>query len=293
LNILRALPDGEVEFNQTAEQTFFIKPLFKKIDFQLKTVSSDKYPEITDIDENSYFQIAQNDFLEMINQTIFAISDDESRYFMNGVYMEKIQNKIVMVSTDGRRLSFIERPVDDTILFEQGIIIPPKVLNLVRKMATGEGNVHIAVTDKHIYIKFNNQKLISTLIEGQFPNYKRVIPEKHTHAIMVKKSELAEALKRVSLLVEQKSKRIFMTINSDTITLNSEESDIGKAAEDIACTYDGESAVIALNFQYLADPLKVIHGEEVKIGFTEPNKAITLSGKDEESCFHIVMPMQS
>lgn len=291
LGILRSLPSGEVEFEQEDSERFVIRPLFKKIDFRLKSISSDKYPEVQLAPPESYFEFPQADLMTMITQTIFAVSDDETRYFMNGVYLENLDGNLVMVATDGRRLSYISLTPDGSIPEFSGVIVPPKVLNLIRKLASGEGFVQLAVAEKHVFIQFDNQRVSSALIEGQFPNYRRVIPESQEYRLLVKRDELSEALKRVSLLVE-KSRRIYLTVAADSLTLKSEESDIGAASEEISCGYDGPETTLALNFTYLMDPLRVIDSEDITLNFTESNKAITINPEPEGDYFHIVMPMQ-
>jgi DNA polymerase III subunit beta len=290
--ILRSLPSGEIEFEEVENDTLFIRPLFKKIDFRLKTIPSDKFPEFQTIAEESFFELPQRDFIEMLSQTVFAVSDDETRYFMNGVYLENIEGTLNMVATDGRRLSMIKKQADTEVYDFKSIIIPPKVLHLVRKLSSGEGNLSLSVTEKNIFIHFDNQKIASALIEGQFPNYHRVIPESQSFSLSVDRNDLLEALKRVSLLVEQKSRRIYMHISESTLVLHSEESEIGVAKEEIACDYSGEEMKMALNYLYLLEPLKVIESEKVKIDFTEANKAITMYSVPAEEYFHIVMPMQ-
>lgn len=291
LSILRSLPDGDIEFEQQ-EQNLDIRPMFKKIDFQLRSIASDKYPELQDISDDTYFELPQRDLLEMINQTIFAVSDDETRYYMNGVYLENVDSKLVMVATDGRRLSYIEKEVDATIQSFAGVIIPPKVLSLIRRLASGEGNLSVSVTNKNVFFKFDNQKLISNLIEGQFPNYNRVIPESQDYTIGVNRNELLEAIHRVSLLVEQKSRRVFFTVNENNILLHSEESEIGIAREEISCTYEGPETSLALNYLFLAEPLRVSDEETIHIQFTDSKKAISLVPSDGKGYIHIIAPMQ-
>lgn len=292
LGILRTLPAGEIEFEEQDNDILIIKPLFKKIDFRLKTISADKFPEIQAASDEQFFEFSQKDIIEMISQTIFAVSDDETRYYMNGVFLEKNEDKIVMVATDGRRLSFISKQPENAISDFKGVIIPPKALNLVRKLASGEGNISLAVTDKNVFIRFDNQKISSALIEGQFPNYQRVIPAEQKYRIQVNKDELIEAIKRVSLLVEQKSRRIYINLKERTMILSSEESEIGIAKEEIPCDYTGEDTIFALNYLYLMEPLRVMEDSDIVIQFTEPNKAITLRSIQDREYFHIVMPMQ-
>ena len=291
LGILRSLPDGDIEFDQQ-DQRLDIRPMFKKIDFQLKSIASDKFPELQDVEENQFFELPQKDLLEMINQTIFAVSDDETRYFMNGVFMENVDGKVIMVATDGRRLSFIESAVSDSVPPFAGVIVPPKILTMIRKLASGEGSLSIAVTDKHIFFRMDAKRLSSNLIEGQFPNYNRVIPESQDYEILVDRGELNEALARVSLLVEQKSRRIFVSVNENTILLHSEESEIGVAREEISCEYEGPEMSIALNYRYLVEPLRVMEDEAIGIKFTDAKKAISVVPKPEKEYVHVIAPMQ-
>ena len=291
LGILRSLPSGEVEFEQEDSDRFVIRPLFKKIDFRLKSIASDKFPELQLAPTDLFFEFPQADLIDMIGQTIFAVSDDETRYFMNGVYLENVEGQLVMVATDGRRLSYIARTVDAQIPDFSGVIVPPKILNLIRKLASGEGTVKLAVAEKSLFVHFDSQRISSALIEGQFPNYQRVIPKEQEHHLVVKREELQEALKRVSLLVE-KSRRIYLTVTQDALILKSDESEIGQATEEISCQFQGPETTLALNFTYLADPLRVVESENITIHFTESNKAITINPEPETDYFHIVMPMQ-
>ncbi|MAG13587.1 MAG: DNA polymerase III subunit beta [Spirochaetales bacterium] len=291
LGILRSLPDGDVEF-ELQDQRLDIRPMLRKIDFQLKSIASDKFPELQETADENYFEIPQKDLLEMISQTIFAVSDDETRYFMNGVYMENIDGQLIMVATDGRRLSFISKEVDTNISTFDGVIIPPKILSLIKKLSSGEGILSLAVTEKSVFVKFDNQRLSSNLIEGQFPNYKRVIPETQDHEIVVDKGELVDALNRVSLLAEQKSRRIFVTVNENSLLLHCEESDIGVAREEIVCRYEGPEISLALNYLFLVEPLRVMDEESVSIKFTDSKKAISLLPSEEKDYVHVVAPMQ-
>ena len=288
--ILNSIPDGEIEFEHS-DNRINIKTQVKKAKFQLKSITSDKFPEFS-ISGKDFFEIPIKDFKEMICQTIFAISDDETRYFMNGIYFEKADGHFVMVATDGRRLAYIKKPAPEGINDIPGIIIPPKILNIVQRRAGDEGMAKISVTDKLIYIQFGTYKLSSVLIEGQFPNYRRVIPENQVNRFSVNRQEMLDALKRVALLVEQKSHRVYLGLSSGIASVYCEESEIGTAREEIPCQYEGEELSIALNYRYIEDPFKVIGGDEIAILFNDPNKTITITPVPEKDFFHIVMPMQ-
>jgi DNA polymerase-3 subunit beta len=228
----------------------------------------------------------------MISQTVFAVSDDETRYFMNGVYFEKAEDRIVMVATDGRRLSYISKIAKTEIKDFAGVIIPPKILNIIIKRAGDEGLISISVTDKTIFIKFGSYNLSSVLIDGQFPNYRKVIPDDLINVLSVNRKEMLDALRRVSLLVEQKSHRVYLGISPGSMSVYSEESDIGTAKEDIPCKYEGEEASIALNYRYIEEPCKVMIDEEISIRYKDTTKAIIIEPVPPKDFFHVVMPMQ-
>lgn len=291
LGILRSLPEGDIEIEQDGERVI-IRPLFQKIDFKLRSINAEKFPELRVADQESFFTIGQKDFIDMVNQTIFSVSDDETRYFMNGVYMEQNNDGITMVATDGRRLSYCRKVLEQEIPLFKPVIIPPKMLNLIKKLASGEGPLRLCIHDNYLFAEFESHSIYSTLIEGQFPNYRRVIPEKQKYRCFVDRNMFQEALKRVSLLVEQKSRRLFLMMEEGKLTLFTEESDIGMAKEEIPCDYLGEETKIAVNYTFIMSPLRVMETEQVVIAFTEPNKAVTLVPEPESDYFHIVMPMQ-
>ena len=288
--ILNSIPDGEMEIEQTNSKVN-IKTRIKKARFQLRSIASDKFPEFPAEGEN-FFEIPIRDLKDMIQETIFAVSSDETRYFMNGVFFEKSEDKFMMVSTDGRRLAYISKNAASGVEDFSGIIVPPKILNVVVKRAGDEGMARISVTDKMIFIQFGYYKLSSVLIDGQFPNYKRVIPENQPFSFSFNRLEMLDALRRVSLFVEQKSHKVYLGLSPGTASIYCEETDIGDAREEIPCKYDGEEISISLNYRYLEEPFKVMAGDEIKILFNDPNKTITILPVPEKDFFHIVMPMQ-
>ena len=290
LGILGSVPEGEMEFEQK-DNKIKIKTSVKKANFQLKSMATDKFPEFP-VSNIYYFEIPVKHFKEMVSQTVFAVSDDETRFFMNGVYMEKADNKLIMVATDGRRLAYIEKEAMEIQDFP-GVIVHPKILNVISKRSGDEGLIAISITDKMVFIRFGSYHFSSVLLEGQFPNYRKVIPEEQPFSLSVNRNEMIDALKRVSLLVEQKSHRIYLGIKPGMMEVYSEEGEIGDAKEEIPCKYDGEEVSLAMNYRYIEEPFKAMPNEEICIHFSGSSKAITIVPVPKTDFFHIVMPMQS
>jgi DNA polymerase-3 subunit beta len=288
--ILNSIPDGELVF-ELEDSKITIKTSVKRALFQLKCIASDKFPQFTAAGEE-FFEIPIKDFKEMIQETIFAVSDDETRYFMNGVFFEKTEEKFIMVATDGRRLAYIDKTAGAGVKDFPGIIVPPKILNILMKRAGDEGMVSVSITDKTIFIQFGSYKLSSVLIEGQFPNYRKVIPENQKYFFTFKRLEILDALRRVSLLVEQKSHRVYLGVKPGVISVYCEENEIGNAREEIPCQNDGEEIAIALNYRYIEEPFKVMNDEDISIYFTDPTRTISIMPVPNKDFFHIVMPMQ-
>jgi DNA polymerase-3 subunit beta len=288
--ILNSIPDGKLVF-ELVESKITIKTSAKKALFQLKCIASDKFPQFTAAGTN-FFELPVKEFKEMIQETVFAVSDDETRYFMNGVFFEKAEDKFIMVATDGRRLAYISKPAGSGVEDFSGIIIPPKILNVLLKRAGDEGMVSLSITDKTIFIQFGSYKLSSVLIEGQFPNYRKVIPENQEFHFIFNRQEMLGALKRVSIMVEQKSHRVYLGVKPEGLSVYCEENEIGDAREEIPCQYEGEEISIALNYRYIEEPFKVMNEEEIGIYFTDPTKTISIMPVPNKDFFHIVMPMQ-
>ncbi|HNQ96540.1 MAG TPA: DNA polymerase III subunit beta [Treponemataceae bacterium] len=291
MSIISSLPSGEIEFEQN-DIKITIRSITKKARFQLKSITSDKYPEFTAPADIAFFDIPVKEFKEMIYQTVFSVSDDETRYFMNGVFMEKQADKLQLVATDGRRLAFIAKEFATPLPDFKGVIIPPKILNIINKRASEEGPLSVGVGEKNIFFRFGNYEFSSVLIDGQFPNYSRVIPESQAYSFEVETKDIVEALKRVALLVEQKSRRVYLAIAPGKLTISSQETELGTANEEIPCKYDGNEMTIALNYLYVEEPLKVIGTDRVKFEFSEAMKAVTIKAEPAKDFFHIVMPMQ-
>jgi DNA polymerase-3 subunit beta len=298
LGILNSIPDGDITFENT-DIKMVIKPTESKteskkvkVKFHLNTMHTDQFPEFEASNDAVKFEMPLGDFKSMIKQTIFSVSDDQTRYFMNGVFFEKTDNKFIMVATDGRRMAYAEKEISGVVGDFEGIIIPDKILNLILKHSSDEGNISISIKENMIFAAFGSFNFSSKLIEGQFPNYRRVIPENLLYQFIVDRKEILDAFKRVALLIEKKNKRIFFKLANNSLFIITDSTDTGMAEEEIACKYDGEDITIAFNYEYIEDPFKIISEDEVCFYFSDINKAITVKPVPESYFFHVLMPMQ-
>ncbi len=298
MSILSSLPYGDIEFIQEDIEVT-IKPISKRFTAKLKSQTSDKFPEIGTSENVPFFDISSKDFKEMIKETIFAVSSDHNRYFMTGVYFVKEGDVLTMVATDGRRLSCETKNIVNIPDF-QPAIIPTKILSCVLKNAPEEGNIQIAVVDKSVFVKFANVEFSSVLIDGQFPNYKKVIPENLEQSIMVNKADLEAALKRTTIMAEKNVNRIIFRITDGELKLITPETESGTAEETIPCRYAGEPINLALNYVYVSEPLKVIDSENIVFEFSANKedgedanitKALIIRGEPAKDYIHVVMPL--
>ena len=288
MNILASIPDGEAEFS-LQEKDAVVKSLMVKLKYKLKSMLTDIYPDFVSVDEKSFFSVPAKDFKEMVKKTSFAVSVEPARYFMTGVFFEKKDNKLVLVATDGRRLSFSAKEVPELVDFTS-VIVPPKVLNIVIEKLSDEGSVDIAIAGKTIFFKCGNCIFSANLIDGQFPNYNRVIPASHTGEFVISKKEIDKALKHISVMTD-KEQRILLGVNSGVCSVSSVSGDFGEAKEEIDCQYTGEEFTFAINSKYLVDFLKVALDEDIIFEFTDELKAVVLKQKSSEDDIYIIMPM--
>ena len=296
LRIVSSLPMGEVElFNDGID--VIIKPVDKKVKFKMKSLAADKFPVINDFcfTENESICIASKDFKKMIKNTIFAVSDDTNRHIMTGCYFCKADDYITMVATDSRRMSLFKCPDKENAVTPA--IIPVKMLSVVEKFSNDEGDILIKSTDKSFSVKSGNIEISTSLIEGTYPQWQKVLPLALDKVFTVSKVELEDAIKRAENM-SNKEGRIQFNLTKEALEVLSPESELGSSKEEIAVEYDGEPVQMALNVQFLSDVLKVINADKISVLFSvsEENKVkrallIKESGGIELNYTHIIMPM--
>ena len=294
LTIINSLPMGDVEI-LTKDNEVFVQPIGKKVKFKIKSLAADKFPIINSFNSENSIEVAVKDFKNLIRNTIFAVSTDPNRYIMTGCYLCKKDNLLTMVATDGRRMS-VCNCVDFNESFTSALI-PTKILSVLEKFCSDEGNIQINSTERTFSVKADNFVISTGLIEGQYPKWEKVIPENLDKTITVSKKDLEDALKCASIMV-QKNGRVQMKVEQNKLEIASPDTEIGSSNQEISAVYEGESVNIALNALYLSDVLKVIPAESISIDFAinedkKVTKALIIreSNANKTAYTHIIMPM--
>lgn len=292
LAIVKNLPSSDIVFEDDNEK-MAVYPVGdgKKIKFNIKTLPAERFPELLTIEESAYFSLSQRDFFDMISKTTFAVGTDEAKYFLTGVYLEKKDDLLVMVATDGKRLSCIKKKFEQQIPDFQSCIIPVKFLNIISSIGAGEGIFSLAITPSSIFASVNGHFIYSSLIIGGYPAYERVIPNDFTYRCKVNVAEMIEAVNRVSLFVDNSSKKIFFDINQDGILVSGESAELGDAKEIVQCEYNGPEAKISFNINFFRTPLTKIDTENFLLCYNTVTSAMAILSDPEKDFIFIIMPM--
>jgi DNA polymerase-3 subunit beta len=266
----------------------------KHFNFELKTIDSKEFPTMESADKKEFFKINSLDFLDMIKHTQFAASKDESRHYLCGQFLQKIEGGIAMVATDGKRLSFIKKRCDELVPNFPSVTIPTKFIIILSKILEDTGEMELYLEKNLISIRLADETfLYSSLIEVGFPVYNRIIPQDTKFKCILNLRDTIDAINRVKLFVLDKSNRIFLNILPNKLILTSDITEQGQALEEIDCEYNGEEINIAVNYNFFLDPLKPMDIEYFSINFDGPNKTLKLLPEShEKSYLHIVMPIQ-
>jgi DNA polymerase-3 subunit beta len=235
---------------------------------------------------------------EMIERSMYAASTDETRYNLNGVYLEYLgdSGKLRMVATDGHRLAYVDRDVGTPVeSLEKGVIIPRKALVELKRLVDEEDadEVQLGFEGSNGLVQKQGVTLVMRLIEGEFPNYRQVIPQELTQRLVVPIESLRQALRRVALLSSERSRAVKLQLTPGLLRLSASNPDLGEAQEDLDLDYAGKELTIAFNARYLLDCLNVLAGKEVVLSLQDEHSPTQLVPTDDEDTLAVVMPMRT
>lgn len=287
-DFIRKLPNDVITFT-VVDNEATINCL--KSEFVIIGNEAKDFPLLPTINENSMYEIAQDTLKNMIRQTIFAISQDETRPVLAGILFEVNKSTLRFVALDGYRLSMASVPIESDN--EISAVIPGKSLSEIFKiLVPSEDKVSITFTPNHILFNLGQTKIISKLLNGEFINYKQIIPDEYKLRAKVKVSELTNAIERASLLArEGKTNLIRFDVNDDHIAITS-NSQLGKVHEEVNIELEGQTIKIAFNAKYLSDVLRIIDSDEIYLEFTSPVSPCIIKKVDSQDYIYLVLPVR-
>ena len=258
-------------------------------------ISADEYPIFPTYNSQAFISIDAKVLKEMIDKTIYSVSNDETRYHLNGVFFElSPQGGIKMVATDGHRMSLVNKPMGETSLgANQGVIIPRKGLHEIKKILEGvDGNVEIAIEGSQFVLKHSSTVLMIRLIEGKYPNYQQFIPQKLSQKVMISRESFLTSLKRVSLLANVKSKAVLLNLSNGRMEISSNNPELGDAKEEIEVDYQGGEIKIGFNAKYITDILTSMDQDKIDFELNDHLSPGLMRPHNDATYTCVIMPMR-
>lgn len=298
--IVKRLPAGsDIQITLSEEDsTLIIKCGRSK--FNLTTISPEDFPKISTDDLSTKFVLSATELKRMIDKTKFAISNEETRYYLNGIFFHRTQKNSIdilrAVATDGHRLAQYDIPLPQGANDMNGIIIPKKtILELRRVLDDASGDINIELNENKVRFSFNDIQITSKVIDGTFPDYTKVIPSSNDKIIITKNDELKKSIERVSAVAineEVKSKAIKIFFESNKLLLNVDSTSRGSAVEEIDISYEQDKVEIGFNSRYLIDICNEIDGEKITLKLLDSTSPAIILDESDENLFFVLMPMR-
>lgn len=258
--------------------------------FKLMGLPPEEFPKLPTITESHPLQLPQQTLATMLNLTAFAMSHDETRYILNGVYFVVKKGRLRMVATDGRRLAVIERPVPGATTQDHHAIIPAKTIYELHRLLGADEIVKLTFGGNQVKFELGATTLVSRTIEGEFPNYEQVIPPEAPQKVKLPREALLLAIRRASLWTTQESQSITLDVAKSKLIVSKQAQELGEAREEVAAEYQGQELSVGFNPSYLMDALKNLPDEAIEVELPGPERPGVIRTKDQY--IYIVLPMQ-
>jgi DNA polymerase III subunit beta len=297
--IVRALPEQQVTLKKAHNNYLEVKS--GPSEFRIVGLPAEDFPALPRFEKVPFADVDAGGLLDMIERTFFAVSTDETRYNLNGVYFEPSAEALRLVATDGHRLSLVERKMGGTFGLKRGVILPKKGLQELKKLLaeaaeSGEENpeTKLGFVENSAIVRRPGVILSMRLIEGLFPDYRQVIPKAGEKVVKLGRGRLLETLRRISLLSTDKAHAVKLELAKGTLKVLSQNPDLGEAKEDVPVEYDGDALKIGFNARYLMDVLGVLKSGDVTLELADDLSPGVVRGADEvdQGFTAVVMPMR-
>jgi DNA polymerase-3 subunit beta len=292
--IIKELPEGAISVEKKDTGWLEIKQK-EKIVFNLAGQTEEDFKKVEIEEGIKLYEIGARGVGELIRKTVYATSGDRTREALRGVLMEKEGDVLRMVATDGHRMALAEKRVlgGEGIETAGKVILPERGAKEIRDLSEekGDGKIEIGIGEKSVVVRGEGETLMVRLIDGEFPDYKKVIPQKNDKRITIKTGEITESLKRVTLLAEEETREIIVNVKENKMVVSSRKTGQGEAREEREVEYEGEEVEFGVNSRYIIDALSALGGEKATIEVSDGKTPILLREEGTEKTIAVIMPM--
>ncbi len=288
--VLAALPDTDVSISVDEDSTVTIK--CGTSEFSILGLPPEEFPMLPEVREEVKFKIDHYVLREGIAKTSFAISTDESRAILTGILLQVSDESLKLVSTDTHRLCVFECPLVECVGSVNAIVPGRAMMELTRIVPEGEGTVDVGISPSQVMFRSGETILISRLIEGQFPNFERVIPTEHNKKLTIPTDQLLQSVKRVLIVARESFGRTIVQTLDGTLVLTAESGSVGRAHEEVEVLREGDDLKMAFNGKYLLDVLNVVETEAIEVELSGDVNPAVIRPQGRTDYTHVVMPVQ-
>lgn len=289
VNIIRELPAEEFTLEVDSKMSATVRA--GNVTYRIMGLPEDDFPPFPSAEGSHTFRIAQKSFKDMLKKTSYAMSTDESRYVLNGALLSFRDNKLTVVATDGRRLALIEEELEFPKASEQDVILPTKAVSELLRILGDEGELTIGIAENQAVFTVGTTLLVSKLIEGNYPNYKQVIPAETKERITVEREVFHSAIRRIALVASEKSNSVKLAFTKNNLEITANTPDVGEGKESLPVNYKGKEFAIAFNPDYVTDPLKALDSDEIHLDFTDELSPGVI--RYNKPFLYVIMPMRT
>lgn len=291
LDICKSLPEDSELIFETNGETVIISSGRSR--YSLSTLPATDFPNIEEWKGDVEFRINKSDLLRLIESTHFSMANQDVRYYLNGMSIETEGQEIRSVATDGHRLAICKIASENLALPSRQVIVPRKgILEIIRLLDPVEEEIQVYLGSNHIRIIDNEYSFTSKLVDGRFPDYRRVLPRNGDKVLETNKDELKQVLSRASILSNEKFKGVRLNFNASELKITANNPEQEQAEEVIEVNFPYEDLEIGFNVSYVLDVLNAIKDQDVKFTLADANSSVVIEGLGENEALYVVMPMR-
>ena len=293
--IVKSLPETEIQIKEGVKGSVTI--LADRFESRMQTLPKEDFPTLPEIPKETPVKLPRAEVREMVNKTQFAITGEDTRYFLNGALFLLQPGKMQLVATDGHRLALVETERENATneVEKTQAILPKKTLwELSRLLTEGDEPIEYVAGENHLFFNVGERQLISRVIDAQFPAYERVVPTGNDKTVEFDRDRLTSVVKRVALLSSDRSRAVKLQISSNQLGITSSSPEVGEATESFAVEYSGDDVEICFNAQYVLDFLAVTDSDTVQLQLKDEMSQAVMKPVGSEGCdyTYVIMPMR-